>query len=168
MRRRHQSQSQQPPQSKRGALRHEKRSKCWEQVINKSYQPGHLLLVPPGTPFSGEYADGSDIFRELADTVAHLSEPDGGSNSWLLTADRTTTGAPLMAGDPHRGLDVPNVYYQNHVTCPDFDVIGMSFPGCPGFPHFGHNARVAWCVTHAMADYQDLYIECFNPENSLM
>jgi len=134
--------------------------------LYKSYQPGHLLLVPPGTPFSGEYADGSDIFRELADTVAHLSEPDGGSNSWLLTADRTTTGAPLMAGDPHRGLDVPNVYYQNHVTCPDFDVIGMSFPGCPGFPHFGHNARVAWCVTHAMADYQDLYIERFNPENS--
>ena len=33
--------------------------------------------------------------------------------------------------------------------------------GCRGFRTFGHNARVAWCVTHAMADYQDLYIERF-------
>ncbi len=133
--------------------------------LYKSYQPGHLLLVPPGMEYSGEYADGGDIFRELAETVRNLTEPDAGSNSWALTPERTTTGAPLIAGDPHRGLDVPNVYYQNHMSCPDFDVIGLSFPGCPGFPHFGHNARVAWCVTHAMADYQDLYVERFNPNN---
>ena len=133
--------------------------------LYRAYQPGHLLLVSPGVEFAGEYADGADIFRELSDTVATLTEADAGSNSWALTPERTTTGAPLMAGDPHRGLDVPNVYYQNHVTCPEFDVIGLSFPGCPGFPHFGHNARVAWCVTHAMSDYQDLYVERFNPEN---
>ena len=133
--------------------------------LYRSYQPGHLLLVPPGMEYSGEYADGVDVFRELADTVGKLTDPDAGSNSWALTPERTTTGAPLIAGDPHRALDVPNVYYQNHVSCPDFDVIGMSFPGCPGFPHFGHNARVAWCVTHAMSDYQDLYVERFNPKN---
>jgi penicillin amidase len=59
-------------------------------------------------------------------------------------------------------LDVPNVYYQNHLACPDWDAIGLSFPGVPGLPHFGHTARVAWCVTHGMADYQDLYIERFD------
>src|SRR3989449_10124786 len=31
-----------------------------------------------------------------------------------------------------------------------------------GFPHFGHNASVAWCVTHANADYQDVFIERFD------
>ena len=72
----------------------------------------------------------------------------------------------MIGGDPHRGLDVPNVYYQNHIACDEFDVIGMSFPGCPGFPHFGHNNNVAWCVTHAMSDYQDLYIEKFNPNDT--
>ena len=75
---------------------------------------------------------------------------------------RTASGKPLVAGDPHRPLDTPNVYYQNHVACPDFDALGLSFPGCPGFPHFGHNAHVAWCVTHAQADYHDLYVERFN------
>jgi penicillin amidase len=70
-----------------------------------------------------------------------------------------------VAGDPHRTLDVPNVYYQTHVACPEFDAIGLAFPGVPGFPHFGHNATVAWCVTHAMADYQDLFVERFDPED---
>ena len=35
----------------------------------------------------------------------------------------------------------------------------LSFPGVPGFPHFGHNPWVCWSVTHTAADYQDLYIE---------
>ncbi len=134
-------------------------------ALCRGYQPGHLLLVPPGEPHTGDYADGSAHFGELAEAVSALSEPDAGSNSWALGPGRTSTGAPLLAGDPHRGLDVPNVYYQNHVACPQFDVIGLSFPGCPGFPHFGHGERVAWCVTHAMSDYQDLYIERFSAED---
>ena len=44
--------------------------------------------------------------------------------------------------------------------------IGLSFPGVPGFPHFRHNARVAWCVTHAQADYQDLYVERFSSDKT--
>ena len=58
------------------------------------------------------------------------------------------------------------MYYQNHLACPDWDAIGLSFPGVPGLPHFGHTARVAWCVTHGMADYQDLYIERFDASGS--
>ena len=29
--------------------------------------------------------------------------------------------------------------------------------------HFGHNRNVAWCVTHASGDYQDLFIERLTP-----
>ena len=87
------------------------------------------------------------------------TELDSGSNNWVLSGEKTKSGKPLLAGDPHRSLDTPNVYYQNHIACDQFDVIGLSFPGCPGFPHFGHNKRVAWCVTHAQADYQDIYLE---------
>ena len=39
----------------------------------------------------------------------------------------------------------------------------VSFPGSPGFPHFGHNRWVCWGVTHTGADYQDLYVEQFKP-----
>ena len=128
----------------------------------KGYQPGHLLIIPPGAEYDGPAADALEELTNGAEAVNLLKETDVGSNSWVLAGGRTASGKPLMAGDPHRGLDVPNVYYQNHVSCPDFDVIGLSFPGCPGFPHFGHNSSVAWCVTHAGADYQDLYIERFD------
>ena len=131
----------------------------------KSYQSDHLLIVPPGKLYSGPPAEGGQIFEKMSQHISGLTEPDSGSNSWVLNGNRTKTGLPMIAGDPHRGLDVPNVYYQNHVSCDEFDVVGLSFPGCPGFPHFGHNNKVAWCVTHAMSDYQDLYVEKFHPHN---
>ena len=134
--------------------------------LYKGYQPNHLLVVPPGQIYSGPYAKGESLFKEMSQHIVGLTELDSGSNSWVVDGTRTKSGLPLIGGDPHRGLDVPNVYYQNHISCDEFDVIGMSFPGCPGFPHFGHNKNVAWCVTHAMSDYQDLYIEKFNPNDT--
>jgi penicillin amidase len=88
-----------------------------------------------------------------------------GSNNWAVHGSRTLSGLPLVAGDPHRTLEVPNVYYQNHIACPSFDAIGISMPGVPGMFHFGHNAHVAWCVTHAMTDNQDLFVERFTPDD---
>jgi penicillin amidase len=87
-----------------------------------------------------------------------------GSNSWALDGSRTRSGLPLVAGDPHRALEAPNVYYQNHVACDEFDAIGLSMTGVPGMFHFGHNATVAWCVTHAYVDDQDLFIERFGDD----
>ena len=124
-------------------------------------EPGHLMILPPGSTSPGPLDQG---LKELAEGVAglnYLNEMDSGSNSWVLSGTETATGKPILAGDSHRGLDTPNAYYQNQVACPEFDVVGLSFPGVPGFPHFGHNGRVSWSVTHTAADYQDLYIERF-------
>ncbi len=123
------------------------------------YEPGHLLILPPGATAPGPLDLGLKELAEGAAALNHLSEMDGGSNSWALGGDSTATGRPLLAGDSHRGLDTPNAYYQNRVSCPEFDVTGLSFPGVPAFPHFGHNPWVCWSVTHTAADYQDLYIE---------
>ena len=131
----------------------------------RGYQPDYLLIVPPGVPYDGPVLDGLEELERGLGNIDWMRETDAGSNSWAVAGSRTASGKPLMAGDPHRGLDTPNVYYQNHVACPEFDVIGLSFPGCPGFPHFGHNAHVAWCVTHAGADYQDLYVERFDRDD---
>ena len=123
------------------------------------YEPGHLLILPPGTIAGGILDKGLEELAEGAASLNHLAEMDAGSNSWVVSGDTTAAGKPLLAGDSHRGLDTPNAYYQNRVACPDFDVIGLSFPGVPGFPHFGHTPWVCWSVTHTAADYQDLYIE---------
>ncbi len=133
--------------------------------ILRGYQPGHLLIVPPGTEYEGPILDALKDLSKGVETVAWLEDAEAGSNNWALAGSRTASGKPLVAGDPHRALDTPSVYYQNHLTCPEFDVVGLSFPGFPGFPHFGHNSNVAWCVTHAMADYQDPYVERFNKDD---
>lgn len=123
------------------------------------YQPGHLLILPPGAPAPGPLDTGIQELAQGAAALNHLAETDAGSNSWVLAGHATATGLPLLAGDSHRALDTPNAYYQNRLACPQFDVIGLSFPGVPAFPHFGHNPQVCWSVTHTAADYQDLYIE---------
>lgn len=130
-------------------------------------QDNPLLIIPPGIEYTGpgDHAAAAGLAELSAGEVAlpALPEWEVGSNNWAVSGRRTASGKPLVAGDPHRPLDVPSVYYQNHLACPDWDAIGLSFPGVPGLPHFGHTAHVAWCVTHAQADYQDLYVERFDP-----
>ncbi|MDE9364911.1 penicillin acylase family protein [Luteipulveratus sp. YIM 133132] len=84
---------------------------------------------------------------------------DSGSNAFGVGGARTVGGAPIVAGDPHRVFEAPNVYAQVHLACPSFDVAGYAFPGVPGVQHFAHAGEVAWAVTNASADYQDLYDE---------
>ncbi len=130
--------------------------------LTREAQPHPLLIVPPAAEYRGACLGGLEAMERHASAMALVPGAPQGSNSWALAGSRTASGKPLVAGDPHRALDVPNVYYQNHLACPEWDAIGLSFPGVPGLPHFGHNLRVAWCVTHGMADYQDLFIERFD------
>jgi penicillin amidase len=129
--------------------------------------PTPMLIVPAGAEYRGPVADALQALGRSDAALASLPSWIGGSNSWAVSGERTASGRPLVAGDPHRALDTPNCYYQNHLACPEFDAIGLSFPGVPGLPHFGHNGHVAWCVTHAMADYQDVFVERFDPTNSM-
>ncbi|MEU9912029.1 penicillin acylase family protein [Streptomyces sp. NPDC051001] len=101
--------------------------------------------------------------RHLGEEAVGLFATDGpgtsGSNGWLVSGERTVTGQAVIAGDPHRFIEDPGVYQQIHLSCPEFDVVGLAVPGVPGIAHFGHTGTVAWAITNAMADYQDLYEE---------
>ncbi|NCT20429.1 penicillin acylase family protein [bacterium] len=93
-----------------------------------------------------------------------LSKPDQGSNAWVVGGAHTRTGKPLLAGDPHQGLSMPTLWYEIglHSAGGQYDVVGGSLPGLPGV-EIGHNARLAWAVTNARPDVQDLFIETLNP-----
>ena len=121
------------------------------------------LIVPPPEVLVASSADAHDLDAVLT-AMAELAEPAAGSNAWALHGSRTASGLPLVAGDPHRALEVPGVYAQAHLACTEFDAVGLSFVGVPGFAHFGHTERVAWCVTNANGDYQDLYVEDLGPD----
>jgi penicillin amidase len=93
------------------------------------------------------------------DVLTTEVEAHAGSNAWAVPGHLTASGAPLLAGDPHRVVEAPGVYQQVRLTCPEFDVVGLAFPGVPGVQHVGHTGGVAWGVTNAMADDQDLTAE---------
>lgn len=104
-----------------------------------------------------------EVVRRLGVEAVGLFATDGtgtsGSNGWLVSGARTVTGHAVIGGDPHRFIEDPGVYQQIHLACPEFDVVGLAVPGVPGIAHFAHTGHVAWAITNAMADYQDLYRE---------
>jgi len=87
----------------------------------------------------------------------------GGSNALVVDGSLTASGSPLLAGDPHRVIEAPGCYAQVRLVCTDpgdpFDVVGLTFVGVPGVQHFGHAVDVAWGVTNAVADDEDVYAE---------
>ena len=88
------------------------------------------------------------------------SDPDflGGSNSWAVSGERSRSGKPLLAADPHLGLTAPPVWYFAHLNAPGLDAIGGTLPGVPAIL-VGRNDRIAWGLTNTGADVQDLYLE---------
>jgi len=136
-------------------------------------------LVTDGTPNAsiravpGVRTALSSVADKL-DLVAAIGVPGAGSgigsNAWVISGSRTDTGMPILANDPHLGIQMPSIWYQNglHCTtvsddCP-YDVVGFSFSGVPGVI-IGHNANIAWGVTNLGPDVQDLFIEKVNPDN---
>lgn len=87
-----------------------------------------------------------------------------GSNNWVVSGDKTKSGFPLLADDPHLGLSTPSIWYQMHLKSPEQNVGGVIFAGVPGII-LGHNEDIAWGVTNVGPDVQDLYIEQPNPDD---
>ncbi len=127
---------------------------------------GDLLCIPPGAEAKRVEADLASLAPAVA-ALLHAMGGDaadgtgGGSNNWAVGPQKSKSGRPVVAGDPHRVFEIPGMYAQHHLACDAFDMIGLTVPGVPGFPHFAHNGKVAYCVTHAFMDIHDLYIEHF-------
>jgi penicillin amidase len=87
-----------------------------------------------------------------------------GSNNWVLSGERTTTGRPLLANDPHLKLSAPALWYFARLKAPGYDVAGATLPGLPGVV-LGQNAQLAWGFTNTGPDVQDLYLERTKPDD---
>ncbi len=86
-----------------------------------------------------------------------------GSNCWVISQEHTKSGHPLLCNDPHLQVSLPCALYEQHLICPDLHAVGTIFPGAPGVI-FGHNEHLAWGITNACTDVQDLYFEKTCPE----
>lgn len=86
------------------------------------------------------------------------------SNNWVIRGERTFSGQPIMANDPHRRLQVPSLRYWVHLNAPGWNVIGGGEPCLPGIS-IGHNEHGAWGLTIFSVDQEDIYVYETNPAN---
>ncbi len=97
-----------------------------------------------------------------------LSAPRGASNNWVVSGDRTSTGGPIVANDPHLGLTAPSIWYLAHVRVTDgngsHDLVGATLAGTP-LVLLGRNNSIAWGFTNTGTDVQDIFVERVNPDN---
>lgn len=102
--------------------------------------------------------------------LAGLDEPDAplaplmlGSNNWAIGKSRSASGAAVLVNDPH--LDarmLPGIWHPIGLFAPGIQAVGAAYPFVPGI-QVGRTAHVAFGVTNAYGDSQDLFIETVAP-----
>lgn len=148
------------------------------------YPPNHPFIIPNLDVESDNHVTKSkNLNIDLGTILANITVmnarldsllgPRGlgiGSNSWAISGELTSTGEPLLANDPHLGVQMPSIWYEIGLHCAPqgeacpYNLTGFSFAGDPGVI-IGHNDRIAWGFTNLGPDVQDLYIERINPDN---
>src|SRR5205085_3595028 len=119
-------------------------NRSWRDRIPGS-APKILQASPPPGPQQDSDQDDDDDANFAARAFGEALQP--GSNNWVVSGAHTVTGKPLLSNDMHLRHQVPNVWYEAHLTAGDFDVAGVTLPGFP-YVIAGHNRRVAWGFTN--------------------
>ncbi|GAB4166210.1 MAG: penicillin acylase family protein [Thalassobaculales bacterium] len=96
------------------------------------------------------------------DGLVDLLGPRSASNAWAVSGQRSASGQPLLAGDPHLGLGAPNHWYLARIQTPGLTLAGATWPGVPLLV-MGHNGRVGWGLTTTNGDTADIVVETIDP-----
>lgn len=128
------------------------------------------ILSDKNTTINKTYPSNIPVLEEMVASINNILEkspspPFVGSNSWVVSAAKTSTGQVLFANDPHIMYSQPAVWYEAHVVTPDYEMYGYHIAGIP-FPLLGHNRNYAFGLTMFENDDLDFYEETINPADS--
>ena len=84
------------------------------------------------------------------------ADPFVGSNNFAISGEKTKSGNPILANDPHLKLSLPSIWIEMHLVSPEMNAYGVSLPGMPGIT-LGFNEDIAWGQTNAGHDVFDIY-----------
>lgn len=133
-----------------------------EETGLKGTPPIHMDLdVDERTQVARTAAALRDAYTRAEDWLPHAQGRQG-SNAWALNGKRTKSGFPILCNDPHLQISMPCALYEQHLKSPEINAAGAIFPGAPGIA-FGHNDGLAWSITNAVTDVQDLFYESTDP-----
>jgi len=92
---------------------------------------------------------------------AALTADAPGSNALALAASRTTTGKPILLGNPH--LSWSSLYWEAHVRVPGaIDFYGSTLAGIPVL-RAGFNEHLGFVTTNNAPDLDDLFALTLDP-----
>ncbi|MGN6617555.1 MAG: penicillin acylase family protein [Ilyomonas sp.] len=97
-------------------------------------------------------------YKDSADVGEQPRKPNrnNGSNNWAVDSSKTASKKPILCNDMHLDLNLPSLWYEIHISTPEYNVYGVSFPGAPSVI-VGFNDSCAWGVTNAERDVKDFY-----------
>ncbi|WP_110950494.1 penicillin acylase family protein [Pseudomonas bohemica] len=135
------------------------------KVFDLDWQPQGALHPNPVLS-NKDWKGLSDLALLSAQALEDVGLPQfEGSNAWAVSGSRTQSGKPILAGDPHIRFSVPAVWYEAHLSAPDFELYGH-FQALNPFALLGHNMDFGWSLTMFQNDDVDLIAEKVNPDNS--
>src|SRR4051812_2723110 len=79
--------------------------------LEPRYPQGSPVVTDPGVPWSGDALGVMAQIAQVRDALG-LGRAPAGSNNWVVSGDRSVTGKPLLAGDPHISSNMPSVWYR--------------------------------------------------------
>ncbi|MFV0604234.1 MAG: penicillin acylase family protein [Niabella sp.] len=130
--------------------------------INDSLVP----MIPKGTIFPNpavnlQYPDSVefDYFERdytASAVIGNNSDPDNGSNNWVVAGSKTASGYPILCNDPHLELSLPSIWYEMQLSTPASKTYGVTLPGSP-YIIIGFNDSISWGVTNSQRDVMDFY-----------
>ena len=81
------------------------------------------------------------------------------SNNWVISGNRTSSGFPLLANDPHLEINrLPAVWYEVAVKIGEKYAYSATMPGMP-ILLISRNRELAWGATYSFMDATDSWIE---------
>jgi len=95
----------------------------------------------------------------LSDSIAETLDkpnPANGSNNWAVSGEKSYSGHPILANDPHLGLNLPSIWFVMQLATPEHNSFGATLPGALGVIS-GFNNHIAWGETNATRDLTDWY-----------
>lgn len=108
------------------------------------------------------------VYPDFSILAEPLPSPEEGvgSNNWAVSGSKTKNGHPILANDPHLGLNLPSLWYAMQLSSPEYSVKGATLPGALGVIS-GFNQNIAWGVTNATRDVRDWYAIQFKDSKRL-
>ncbi|MBD2702044.1 penicillin acylase family protein [Spirosoma sp. BT702] len=133
------------------------------QPILELYEAFRLPLKFQGQASKAD-EDASNRTKQSIDDWWNTEKQYVGSNNWVISGNKSASGYPMLANDPHRSQATPSLRYWVHLNAPGWNVVGAGEPTLPGIS-IGHNDYGAWGLTIFETDNEDLYVYETNPTN---